>query len=78
MLAKLRIGYSLVCWIVGIAAYAGMFFLMFYIPLSGHHEIFSFYFIAGFPIIAALTLIMLIFRPLYIISGCRIYAFYAR
>ena len=80
MLAKLRIGYSVVCWIVGIGSYISMFFVMFYCRdvRIGSNEIYSFYFLAGAPIVVALTIIMLFFRPLYVISACRIYAFYAR
>ena len=33
---------------------------------------------AGIPTIVSLVFIMLIFRPIYIISACRIYAFNAR
>lgn len=79
-LAKLRFGYSVICWIVGISAYVSMFFFMFYFAgrSFGHNEIYSFYFVAGFPIVIACTIIMMVFRPLYIISACRIYAFYAK
>lgn len=80
MQAKLRIGYSVVCWIVGIGSYIGTIFMVFYSNdlKIGSNEIYSFYFLAGAPIVVALTIIMLFFRPLYIISACRIYAFYAR
>lgn len=77
MLAKLRIGYSAICWIIGIASYVGNIVIMFYMPMSGH-GIYEFYFLAFFPIVAALVFVMLVFRPLYIISACRIYAFYTR
>ena len=79
-LAKLRAGYSIICWIISIAAYVSMFFFMFYFSGKsfGHNEIYSFYFIAGFPIVLACTIILMIFRPLYIISACRIYASYAK
>ena len=76
ILAKLRTAYSLICWISAIAAYMGMIALVFYIPF-GKSELFSFYFIAGLPIVSALFLIMIMFRPLYIIASCRIYISYA-
>ncbi len=42
------------------------------------HKVYNFYFLAGFPMLVVLTFIMLIFRPIYIISSCRIYAYYTR
>ena len=80
MLVKLRIGYSVVCWIVGIGSYIGAALMMFYFKdlRIGSNDIYSFYFLAGAPIVVALAIIMLFFRPLYVISACRIYAFYAR
>ena len=82
-LAKLRLGYSAICWILAIACYLGTFILMAttqIIPKMGgeHNTIYSFYFITGFPVVVTLTFIMVIFRPIYIISACRIYAFYTR
>lgn len=79
-LAILRLGYSIICWIIAIAAYVGVFLTAIYFPdiKFGNNEIYSFYFIAAFPIILSLSIIMLIFRPIYIIAACRIYAFYAR
>lgn len=80
-LAKLRLGYSAICWILAIVCYIGTFILMPTIlprMSGGHNGIYTFYFITGFPIVVALTFIMVIFRPIYIISACRIYAFYTR
>lgn len=79
-LAKLRVAYSLICWVVGIGCYVGVFAFLPFINLqmSSDNDIYSFYFFAGFPMLLALTLIMLIFRPLYIISACRLYSCYAR
>lgn len=76
ILVKLRIGYSIICWIVGIGTYIGIHYLLFYLPLN--HQIHPFYFVVGLPISIALIIIMVIFRPLYIIAACRIYAFYIR
>lgn len=79
-LFKLRIGYSLICWIFGIGSYLGVFFMFPYMRdwAGSHNGVYTFYFFAGFPAVAALTFIMLVFRPIYIISACRIYAFYAK
>ena len=40
--------------------------------------VYEFYLLAGAPLLAVLIFIMLVFRPVYVISACRIYAFYAR
>ena len=82
-LAKLRLGYSAICWILAIVCYIGTFVIMATTQIipkmgGGHNAIYSFYFITGFPIVVTLTFIMVIFRPIYIISACRIYAFYTR
>lgn len=77
---KLRLGYSAICWVFGIGSYLSLFFLMPYMKNLGvhHTSIYNFYFMAFFPALLALLFIMLIFRPLYLISACRIYAYYTR
>jgi hypothetical protein len=79
--AKLRIGYSFLCWIVGISAYIGtiLFFISFdFIPpgaqIYGH--IYTFYFWAGVPLLVAVALIQLLLRPAYIVGSCELYAQY--
>lgn len=77
-LIKLRLGYSFVCWIVGIGCYAGtVLFFCYMDKMPDEYDIYSWYFYAGFPLILALLIIMILFRPLYIISACRIYINYA-
>lgn len=78
-LVKLRLAYTLICWIVGIGSYVSLFFIGKYILSAMHsdYDMYTFYFYCGLPMIVALLIIMLIFRPLYIISACRIYAGYA-
>lgn len=76
MLVKLRIGYSLVCWGFGIVGYLGMFALLWMLPeLSGSifedNAVYEFYLLAGAPLLAVLIFIMLVFRPVYVISACR-------
>lgn len=83
MLAKLRLGYSLICWIFGIGTYLSMFFLIAHLSdvpafATLFKTVSGFYLFAGIPTIVALVFVMLIFRPIYIISACRIYAFNAR
>ncbi len=71
-------GYSFVCWIVGIGCYVGIVLFFALMPqMPDEQDIYSWYFYAGFPLIIALLIIMIIFRPLYIISACRIYVSYA-
>lgn len=79
-LVKLRMGYSLICWVFGIIGYVLMLICgVCYMANSGKNiGVFDFYFLAGLPMVGVLTFIMLIFRPIYIISACRLYAFYAK
>lgn len=71
----LRLGYSAICWTVGILTYIGTFVWLFStVRVNG---IFSFYFYAGFPLIVALALILIVFRPIYLVSSCQIYLSYA-
>ena len=78
-LVKLRLAYALICWIVGIGSYVSLFFIGQYILSAMHsdYDMYTFYFYCGLPMIVALLIIMIIFRPLYIISACRIYTGYA-
>ena len=77
-LIKLRLGYSFVCWIVGIGCYTGtVLFFCYMDKMPDEYDIYSWYFYAGLPLILALLIIIILFRPLYIISACRIYINYA-
>ncbi len=81
-LGKLRVAYSLICWIIGIWCYLSLIvFFPIIIQFQKAHNlsgIFAFYLFAGAPMIFALCFIMVVFRPLYIISSTRIYIDYAR
>jgi hypothetical protein len=80
----LRVGYSALCWIVGITAYIGAIFMLAMFPnlvnFSGptHTGIYNFYFWGGVPITIAVGVVMLFLRPIYIISSCDIYADYVQ
>ena len=77
-LIKLRLGYSFICWIIGIGCYVGVIFFFSCLgELPDEYDVYSWYFYAGFPLILALLIIIVLFRPLYIISACRIYVSYA-
>ncbi|MCR4821183.1 MAG: hypothetical protein K5838_08695 [Elusimicrobiales bacterium] len=80
-LAKLRIGYSIICWITGIACYVLTFTNMdklcaFFGIDRAAFGVHSFYLLAGIPLLIALLILVVFVRPLYIISAARIYANY--
>lgn len=77
----LRVGYSLICWVVGVGTYIGtIFFFIFFDNLIPDGEIYStiyeFYFWAGVPILVAVGFILLFLRPIYTISSADIYSDY--
>jgi hypothetical protein len=80
--ALLRAGYSALCWVVGIAAYAGCIYFFiafpqlvdFKAPVAS--QIYVFYFWVGIPMLAAVGAVMMFLRPIYVISSCDIYADY--
>lgn len=73
---KLRGGYSALCWVIGVAACVGIFaFLIgFPSPFSAQHKMFSFYAWIGVPILLAVGIINLFFRPIYVIASCQLYS----
>jgi hypothetical protein len=77
--AKLRAGYSLLCWIVGVGSYVGTIFLFSQIdivPDGGevYSHIYEFYLWTAVPLLIATGFVMLILRPVYIISLCDLYS----
>lgn len=70
--ALLRIGYSSVCWIIGLAAYALTLVALHagdaLVP-AGAGEAF---WVAG-PLVAALALVQLLVRPIYVLASCDLY-----
>ena len=79
-IGQLRLAYSIICWIFGIASYIGAFFMVSYIfsQMSNHNDMHTFYTFIGIPIFVSLFFIQVIFRPIYILSACRIYSNYIR
>ena len=80
-IAKLRAGYSSLCWIVGIAAYVGTIGLFFFIDIGPEEEtiyshIYEFYLWAAIPIVISLSVIMLLLRPIYVLALCDLYSDY--
>ena len=81
--AKLRAGYSALCWIVGIGAYVGsILFFMAVDVLPKNDEIYghmyTFYFWAAVPILIAVAIIMLLLRPIYVLAVCDLYSDHLR
>lgn len=80
-LGKLRVIYSLFCWIFGIGAYVSLIIFLPELKAFAHTHnitgIFAFYLYAGAPMLLALFIVVVLLRPLYIISATRIYLDYA-
>jgi uncharacterized membrane protein len=79
--AKLRAGYSSLCWIVGVAAYAGsiLYFMTIGVVPEGedrYSHIYTFYFWAAVPILIAVAIVMLLLRPIFVLALCDLYSDY--
>lgn len=78
--AILRLGYSGLCWIIGIGAYIGTIAFLATSPGSFSFEeeaasgIYLFYFWAGVPLVVAVGVVMLVLRPIYLLSSCDLYS----
>jgi hypothetical protein len=70
----IRMGYSLVCWIIGVLAYAGAIvtFVMFGDPLDGENWVYNVYILMGAPIFIAVGIISLI-RPIFVLAISKLY-----
>ena len=70
----IRMGYSLLCWIVGFSAYVGatFFFMMFGGPLNGENGLYHFYMLMGAPIFFAVGVTSLL-RPFFVIAMSKLY-----
>lgn len=75
---KLRGGYSMACWIIGIVSYIGAiaFFITFNDLFKSEHTMFKFYFWMGAPLLIAVGIIKLFIRPIYVIASCKLYSDY--
>ena len=77
----LRMGYSFLCWIIGIVTFIGSIYFIIQFPdlffqkeQGMANELLSFYTWVGIPILIPIAIIMLFLRPIYIISACDIYS----
>jgi hypothetical protein len=70
----IRMGYSLLCWIVGVSAYIGaiLFFMAFGGPLSGENGLYHFYMLMGAPVFFAVGVTSLL-RPFFVIAISKLY-----
>jgi Zn-finger nucleic acid-binding protein len=70
-IACLRLGYSALCWIIGISAYISVIFCFTYfdsfLPDQVEAGIHKFYLIAGIPIVVAVAFIQFFVRPLFLL-----------
>ena len=71
-----RMGYSMICWGIGILAYAGG---LSYAMTSGHaagstNGIYNFYVLLAVPIVFAVGVTAVLVRPLYLVVVARLYA----
>ena len=80
--AMLRLGYSGLCWVVGILAYVGAIVFLAAGPGSVNFDdsvasqMFVIYFWAGVPLVIAVGVVLLVLRPIYLISACDLYSDY--
>ena len=79
--ARIRAGYSALCWIVGVGAYVGaiLFFMVVDVVPKGdevYSHIYTFYFWAAVPILIAVAIVMLVLRPIYVLAICDLYSDY--
>ncbi len=77
--AKLRAGYSALCWIVGIGTYVGTIFLFMAVDIvpkndEVYQHIYTIYFWAAVPILIAVGVISLILRPIFVLALCDLYS----
>jgi hypothetical protein len=70
----IRMGYSLLCWIIGVLAYAGavVTLVMFGGPLGGENWVYHFYVLMGAPIFFAVGIVSLI-RPVFVLAISKLY-----
>lgn len=81
--AKLRAGYSILCWIVGIAAYLGAILFFGATGIVGQeHEalskIYKIYLWAAVPIVIAVGVVVVLLRPVFVIAMCDLYSDHLR
>jgi hypothetical protein len=79
--AKLRAGYSALCWIVGVVAYVGAIFFfraVDIVPKGGeiYGHVYTFYFWMAVPILIAVAIVVLFLMPIFVLALCDLYSDY--
>ncbi|MEO0436209.1 MAG: hypothetical protein AAF098_04815 [Pseudomonadota bacterium] len=77
--AKLRLGYSALCWLVGVTTYlctAVMFSIVDVVPEKDavYRYVYDAYLWAALPICVAVAIVSVLLRPVYLIALCELYA----
>ena len=72
----LRLGYSAVCWIIGILSYFGT--LLYYVKFGdsgyGPHWLYNFYLLIGTPLFFSIGIVTVIVRPFYFLAVSKLYS----
>jgi hypothetical protein len=71
----LRLGYSAVCWVIGVLAYAGCWitFRYFGTGVNGPHWLYNFYFLMAVPTFFAVGIVTVLVRPFFLLSVAKFY-----
>lgn len=70
----IRMGYSLVCWCVGVLAYLGaLAYAMSASGFGGPKAVYNFYVLMALPIFVSSALVAVLLRPLYLVMVARLY-----
>ena len=73
---KLRGGYSVACWLVGVTTYIGSIVFLLGVDAFDDpvHPMFAVYMWAGVPVLISVGIIKLFLRPVYVIASCKYYS----
>jgi hypothetical protein len=71
----IRMGFSLICWIIGIAAYVGGAFYMMgaHGPARRANDVYNFYLLMAVPIVIAVGVTAVVVRPFYLVMVSKLY-----
>ena len=80
-IAKLRAAYSLICWVIGILAYVGAIITLIFMgdeiyAYTGGLAIAKIYLYMVIPIAVSVSVIMILLRPIYVLTICDMYSDY--
>jgi hypothetical protein len=72
----IRMGYSLICWIIGVTAYFGSLYYLTTVggPKSGTNGLYQFYVIIAVPITIAVGINSVLIRPFYLVMISKLYS----